>query len=55
MQQQIPRSARDDIFVEHPARMSCATEIAATVWTPSYKRATGLSGGHSKILIRPAA
>src|SRR5262249_25023317 len=27
-------------LVEHPARMSCTTEIAATVWAPSYKRAT---------------
>ena len=27
-------------FVEHPARMGCSTEIAATVWAPSYKRAT---------------
>ena|SRR5215467_1603373 len=27
-------------LVEHPARMSCSTEIAATVWAPSYKRAT---------------
>jgi hypothetical protein len=27
-------------LVEHPARMGCATEIAATVWAPSYKRAT---------------
>jgi len=26
--------------VEHPARMSCGTEIAATQWAPSYKRAT---------------
>jgi uncharacterized membrane protein len=26
--------------VEHPARMSCGTEIAATEWAPSYKRAT---------------
>ena len=25
---------------EHPARMSCDTETAATVWAPSYKRAT---------------
>jgi hypothetical protein len=25
---------------EHPARLSCATEIAATQWAPSYKRAT---------------
>jgi len=27
-------------LVEHPARMSASTEIAATVWAPSYKRAT---------------
>jgi cell division protein FtsL len=27
-------------FVEHPARMACSTEVAATVWAPSYKRAT---------------
>ncbi len=27
-------------LVEHPARLSCGTKIAATVWTPSYKRAT---------------
>jgi hypothetical protein len=27
-------------LVEHPARMSCSTEIAATVWAPSYERAT---------------
>lgn len=26
--------------VEHPARMSCGTELAATQWAPSYKRAT---------------
>jgi hypothetical protein len=26
--------------VEHPARMGCSTELAATVWAPSYKRAT---------------
>jgi hypothetical protein len=25
--------------VEHPARLSCGTEIAATEWVPSYKRA----------------
>jgi uncharacterized membrane protein len=24
--------------VEHPARLSCGTEIAATQWAPSYKR-----------------
>ncbi len=27
-------------LVEHPARMSCGTQIAAVVWAPSYKRAT---------------
>jgi Domain of unknown function (DUF1772) len=27
-------------LVEHPARMSCDTKTAATVWTPSYKRGT---------------
>ncbi len=27
-------------LVEHPARMICGTQIAATVWAPSYKRAT---------------
>lgn len=27
-------------LVEHPARMGCDTRIAATVWAPSYKRAT---------------
>src|SRR5207245_963929 len=25
-------------LVEHPARMSCDTKIAATVWAPSYQR-----------------
>ena len=27
-------------LVEHPARMGCSTDVAATVWAPSYKRAT---------------
>jgi len=27
-------------LVEHPARMSCSTQIAAAVWAPSYQRAT---------------
>src|SRR5262245_50516131 len=27
-------------LVEHPARMACSTELAATVWAPSYGRAT---------------
>jgi hypothetical protein len=26
--------------VEHPARLSCGTEIAARQWAPSYRRAT---------------
>jgi hypothetical protein len=26
-------------LVEHPARMSCGTKIAATEWVPSYQRA----------------
>ncbi|WP_280324904.1 DUF1772 domain-containing protein [Pseudomonas sp. BN102] len=27
-------------LVEHPARMGCSIELAATQWAPSYKRAT---------------
>jgi hypothetical protein len=27
-------------FVEHPARMQCGTEVAATEFAPSYRRAT---------------
>jgi|SRR5213593_907212 len=27
-------------LVEHPAWMGCSTDIAATVWAPTYKRAT---------------
>jgi len=27
-------------LVEHPARMGCSTQIAATVWAPSYRRGT---------------
>jgi Anthrone oxygenase len=33
-------AAVDINAVEHPARMSCGTEVAATVWAPSYQRAT---------------
>ena len=29
-------------LVEHPARMACGTQLAATVWAPSYKRATAM-------------
>jgi len=32
-------------IAEHPARMGCETKIAATVWAPSYKRATFFQGG----------
>jgi hypothetical protein len=33
-------AAVDISIVEHPARMSLSTEIAAAQWAPSYKRAT---------------
>ena len=33
-------AAIDINLVEHPARMGCDTKIAATVWAPSYRRAT---------------
>ena len=29
-------------LVEHPARLSCGTEIAARQWAPRYKRATAM-------------
>jgi uncharacterized membrane protein len=29
-------------LVEQPARMACGTKTAATVWAPSYKRATAM-------------
>jgi len=29
-------------FIEHPARMQCGVEIAATEFAPSYRRATAL-------------
>lgn len=29
-------------LVEHPARLSCSTEVALTQWAPSYARATVL-------------
>jgi hypothetical protein len=34
------RSGAHINLVEHPARISCDTKLAATVWAPSYKRAT---------------
>lgn len=42
-------------LVEHPARMGCDTQTAATVWAPSYQRATvmqaslAIAGGLSGI------
>ena len=30
---------------EHPARMECGTEVAATVFGPSYKRASKIQAG----------
>ena len=33
-------------LVEHPARMGRGIQIAATVWAPSYKRATSLGSGY---------
>jgi uncharacterized membrane protein len=29
-------------LVEHPARLSCGTEVAVRQWVPSYKRATAM-------------
>ena len=40
-------------LVEHPARLSCGTEIAARQWAPSYKRATVMQA--SLALIATAA
>jgi hypothetical protein len=36
-------------LVEHPARMGCSTEVAATVWAPSYKRATVMQASLASI------
>ena len=32
-------------LVEHPARLACSTELAATVFGPSYRRATAMQAG----------
>jgi hypothetical protein len=32
-------------LVEHPARMACGTELAATVFGPSYRRAAVMQVG----------
>src|SRR5215468_4931801 len=31
-------------FIEHPARMQCGVEVAATEFAPSYRRATVMQG-----------
>jgi len=36
-------------FVEHPALMGCDTKTAATVWAPSYKRATVMQASASVV------
>ena len=36
-------------LVEHPARLACGTEIAATHWVPSYKRAAVMQGSLAAI------
>jgi len=40
-------------LVEHPARLSCGTEIAAKQWAPSYRRATVMQA--SLALVAAAA
>src|SRR5258706_6535593 len=40
-------------LVEHPARMACDTKTAATVWAPSYKRATAMQA--SLAIVRLAS
>ena len=40
-------------LVEHPARMQCGTKLAATVFSPSYKRAAILQG--SLVLLSSAS
>ena len=36
-------------FVEHPARMECGTELAATVFGPSYRRAAVMQASLSAV------
>jgi hypothetical protein len=36
-------------FVEHPARMECGTELAATVFGPSYRRAAVMQASLSAL------
>ena len=46
-------------FVEHPARMQCGVELAATEFAPSYRRATVMqascAGFGSAVLSRSVA
>lgn len=41
-------------LVEHPARMGCDTKTAATVWAPSYKRATVMQASLAILGFSPA-
>jgi len=42
-------------LVEHPARLSCGTEIAAKQWAPSYKRATVMQASLAMIAAAAGA
>jgi hypothetical protein len=42
-------------LVEHPARMSCSTEIAMAVWAPSYRRATVMQASGTASTSTPTA
>ena len=41
-------------LVEHPARLSCGTELAATEFGPSYKRATVMQVALAVLARSPA-
>jgi hypothetical protein len=36
-------------FIEHPARMQCGVELAATEFAPSYRRATVLQAARAAV------
>ena len=42
-------------LAEHPARLSCGTELAATVFGPSYQRAAAMQAGLALIATVAAA
>jgi hypothetical protein len=41
-------------FIEHPARMQCGVEIAATEFAPSYRRATVMQATCAAARVFPA-